>query len=215
MNYEMIRLYAEMLEEDLGVEIVLHDRALPGDHSSRLLERLRTDKALRQEIRDAEIITFQIPIAVVVGPFRTFEFEAPGACGGEDNQDCLREAFGAYMADTDEIIAEIVALRSPSEALIRAQDVYQIKVRETQESGTFGTINGYWREANARLSEVATAHDIPVAPVYDAFMGEDGIEEPRDKGLMATDGLHPSAEGAVLMAELFRELGYEYAPSEP
>jgi lysophospholipase L1-like esterase len=119
------------------------------------------------------------------------------------------------MADTDGIIAEIVALRSPSEALIRMQDTWQLKVRETQESGNFEILNGYWRKANAHVMEVATSYDIPVARVYDAFMGDDGMQDPRDQGLLRPDGIHPNPEGSTLVAELFRELGYEYAPSAP
>jgi hypothetical protein len=208
MNFGMISRYKEMLEQDLGVSVELHDWALANDHSSSLLERLRTNEQLRQDLREAEVVTFQIPIRVIVQPFKTFEFGDPGECGGDDNQDCLRDAFEAYKADTDQIIAEIVSLRSPSDAVIRAQDVYQIKVRETQETGSFEIINGYWRDANAHTIEVATRYVIPVARVYDAFMGEDG-KDPRDQGLMVSDGLHPSPEGAILMAELFQELGYE------
>jgi hypothetical protein len=209
MNFSMIFRYAEMLEQDLGVSVGLHNWAREADHSSRLLERLRTDEQLRQDLREAEVVTFQIPIRVIVEPLLTFELGDPGECGGDDNQDCLRDAFETYMADTDEIIAEIVSLRSPSDAVIRAQDVYQIKVRETQGTGSFEIINGYWRDANAHTIEVATRVGIPVARVYDAFMGEGGAEDPRDRGLMLSDGLHPSPEGATLMAELFQELGYE------
>jgi lysophospholipase L1-like esterase len=57
--------------------------------------------------------------------------------------------------------------------------------------------------------EVAEYYHIPVARVYDAFMGEDGSEDPQDRGLIH-DGRHTSPEGAALMAELFRDLGYEY-----
>jgi hypothetical protein len=209
MSFDMISRYAKILERDLGVSVELHDWARANDHSSSLLERLRTNERLRQALREAEVVTFQIPIGVIVGPFKTFEFGDPGECGGDDNQDCLRDAFETYMADTDEIIAEIVSLRNPSDAVIRAQDVYQIKVRETQETGSFEIINGYWRAANAHLIEVATRYGIPVARVYDAFMGEDGVQDPRDQGLILSDGLHPSPEGAALMAELFQAMGYE------
>lgn len=215
ITFGMTARYAEMLEQDLGVKIDLHDWQVPGDHSSSLLERLRTNEQLRRDLREAEVITFDIPLAVVAGPMQRFEFGDPGACGGVDNQDCLREAFATYMADTDGIIAEIVSLRSPSEALIRTQDTWQLKVRETQESGSFEIFNGCWREANAHVIEVATSYDIPVARVYDAFMGEDGIEDPRDQGLLQPDGIHPTSEGSTLIAELFRELGYEYAPGAP
>ena len=215
ITYGMVERYAEMLEEDLGVKIDLHDWQVPGEHSSSLLKKLRTNELLRRELQEAEVITFLIPLGVISGPMRTFGRGEPGACGGEDNQDCLRKAFATYMADTDGIIAEIVSLRSPSEALIRTQDTWQLKVRETQQTGSFEIFNGYWREANAHVIDVATSYDIPVARIYDAFMGEDGAEDPRAQGLLQADGLHPTPKGSTLMAEFFRQLGYEYAQDTP
>jgi hypothetical protein len=84
------------------------------------------------------------------------------------------------MSDADGIIAEIVSLRSPSEALIRTMDTWQLKVRETQQTGSFDMFNRYWRAANAHAIEVARSYDIPLARIYDAFMGEDGVEDPRN-----------------------------------
>ena len=208
-TWGMVSRYAAMLEQDLGVKVRVHDRTRGSDHSSRLLERLRTDSELRRELGEAEVITFEIPWNVFQRPAITFEIGSPGDCGGAENQDCLREALETYKADTDAIIAEIVSLRSPSEALIRTQDTYQFRVRESKEAGTFEVINRYWRDANAHVIEVATRYHIPVARVYDAFMGINGTEDPRDKGLMVVDGFHTTSEGATLMAELFRELGYE------
>lgn len=213
ITWGFINRYAEMLEQDLGVKVNLHDWTEGGGHSSRLLERLRTDPGLRQALRDAEVITFEIPWNVVETPWQTFEGVVPGVCGGADNQDCLRTAFDTYKADTDAIIAEIVSLRSPSEALIRTMDTYQFWVSGSKEAGTFDVINRYWRDANVHVIEAAARYNIPAARVYDAFMGKDGTEDPRDKGL--TSGLHTTTEGAILIARLFRELGYAYAPAEP
>jgi lysophospholipase L1-like esterase len=62
---------------------------------------------------------------------------------------------------------------------------------------------------------VATDHGIPVARLYDAFMGKDGSEDPRDLGLVQPDGIHPSVAGSTLMAEHLRDLGYEVSPGTP
>jgi hypothetical protein len=179
------------------------------------ISKLRTNEQLRQDLQEAEVITFLIPLGVLSGPMQTFSRGEPGACGGADNQDCLREAYATYMADTDSIIAEIVALRSPSEALIRLHDTWLLKVRESQEAGSFEMYQGYLTDANAHVVDVATDHGIPVARFYDAFMGKYGSEDPRDLGLVLPDGIHPSVEGSTLMAELLRDLGYEVAPGTP
>jgi lysophospholipase L1-like esterase len=211
----MMYHYVEFVEQDLGVKIELHEWSVSGDTSSSLLERLRSNEQLRQDLQEAEVITFLIPMGSLEIPVHTFESGNPGDCGGADNQDCLREAFETYMLDTDDIIAEIVSIRSPSDTLIRAQDMFQPCVKESLASGTFEIINGYMRMANEHVTEVATKYDIPVARVYNAFMGEDSVEDPRDKGLMMGDGIHPNQEGAILIAELLRELGYEHAPYAP
>ncbi len=214
LMFGLMPRYAAHLERDLGIKVIQHDRTLGGDHSSGLLNRLRTVPELRREIREAEVVIFDIPIAVFEIPAYTYAFGSPGDCGGTDNQDCLREALKVYKADTDAIIAEIVSLRSPSDALIRTMDTHQPMVEEWKAAGAFEVMNTYWQDANEHVIQVAGEHHIPVARVYAAFMGPNGDEDPRDKGYVY-DGIHPTEEGADLMAELFRELGYEYAPPEP
>jgi len=135
ITMDMTYRYAKILEQDLGVTIVLHDWQSPDAHSSNLLEKLRTNEQLRQDLQEAEVITLNIPLGVIANAMRTYAFGEPGDCGGVDNQDCIQEAFSNYMVDTDEIIAEIVSLRSPSESLIRIMDTWQLKVRETKETG--------------------------------------------------------------------------------
>ncbi len=209
-NQALINQYAKMLEQDLGVKVNLRNWTLPGDHSSRLLERLRTNPELRQAMRDADVITFEIPWNVVEKPCQIFLGIIPGNCGGADNQECLRTAFETYKVDTGAIMAEIVSLRSPSEALIRTMDTYQFVVKETKDTGTFDVINRFWRDANLHVLEQAARYNIPAARVYDAFMGTNGTEDPMEKNLVS-DGFHPTPEGAILIAELLRELGYGFA----
>ncbi len=210
----LIDRYAQMLEADLGVKVNLHNWTKASDDSSALLKRLQSDSDLRQALQDADVITFEIPWGVVNEPVQSFEGITLRACGGADNQDCLRQAFGTYETDTDAIVAEIVSLRSPTQALIRTMDTYQFLVKEAKGYGSFDVLNHYWREANAHVIDVAARYGIPAARVYDAFMGDRGADDPRDRGLVS-DGFHPTVKGAVVMAGLFRDLGYAYAPPSP
>ena len=205
--------YAEYLERDLGVKVRIHDWARGELGSSRLLEALRTDPELRRDIGEAEVVIFDIMPTPLQNPANTYAFGSPSACGGTDNQDCLRAGLEDYKADTDAIIAEIVSLRSPSEALIRTMETHEFMARDWKEAGALDVINSYKQAANAHVIQVASEHHIPVARVYAAFRGPNGDEDPVDKGY-AYDQLHPTEEGADLMAELFRELGYEYAPAD-
>jgi len=210
----LVPRYAAHLEQDLGVEVKVHDWSQTLLGSSYLLEDLRTDPELRQDINEAEVVIFDMGLEDLINPVNTYLLGSPGACGGTDNQDCLREALEVYKADTDAIIAEIVSLCSPSEALIRAMDIHEFMVVDWKEAGVFDVINAYKQDANEHVIQTAREHHIPVARVYTAFMGPKGDADPMAKGY-AYDGLRPTEEGADLIAELFRELAYEYAPAEP
>lgn len=209
--FALVPRYAAILEQDLGVKVRIHNWTAGSQNSSDFLQVLRTNESLRQDIREADALTFIIPTNVFQNPMTTFIYGSPTGCGGTDNQDCLRKALEVYKTDTDAIIAEVVSLRSPSEALIRMRDNYLFMVKDTKAHGRFEVVTKYWREANKHVIQVATKYHIPVVRSYEAFGGPNGDEDPVDKGYVS-DGIHPTEEGADLMAELFRKLGYEYAP---
>lgn len=204
--------YAAHLEHDLGIRVIVHNQTRDNCGSSCLLRSLRPGSELQQHLREAEVVIFNVGLAVFKDPATKYAFGSSGSCGGTDDQDCLREALKVYQDDTDAIFTEIVSLCSPSETLIRTMDIHQVLVKELKEAEAFDVVNNYWREANEHVIQVATEHHIPVARVYTTFMGATGDADPRDKGLVQSDGTHPTGEGADLMAELFRDLGYEYAP---
>lgn len=208
----MIYQYAHMLEEDLGVDIVLNSYASGSGGAEMLIDRVQSSDLVRDAVAAADVVTLQIPLHNLDPAMRLYRSD-PEACGGEDNQDCLREAFGQYKRDTEAIFAEVTALSDPSEVLIRARDTYLFSVGELKESGDLEVLNRYWRDAQEHVHAVAEQHGIPVASVYDGFMGPDGTDDPAEKGWMMDDLIHPNEQGAQVMAQLMRELGYEYALS--
>jgi hypothetical protein len=211
----LVPRYVEILEQDLGIKIHQHNWTIAGLSSDSQLEHLRTDEQLRQDIREAEVVVIGVGPAGFYVPFHTYQYGPPGNCGGTDNQDCYREALEQYKADVDVIFAELAALCSPSETLIRTMDYHTYYAKTTRAAGTFEVVDSYFRQPNEHLIQVATAHNIPVARVYDAFMGPTGDEDPMDKGYVLSDEIHPTEKGADVIAELFRELGYEYARQQP
>lgn len=95
--------------------------------------------------------------------------------------------------------------------MIRALDVYQLHVEDSLASGTLHIVNPYLQETQEYLEETAAKYGIPVAQVYDEFMGSDGTDDPQDRGLVSTDQRHPTKDGAQLIAEMLHDLGYDYA----
>jgi hypothetical protein len=207
----MMGYYKEMLEQDLGVEINLVDRSFMSGGAPRLISLLDKPE-LREELRTADVITLQIPIHKLEDPMRLY-FSDPESCGGKDHQDCLREGFDQYMRDTDEIFAKLMEVVDPKQQIVRAQDMYLVNVTACKRVGNFEVYNRYWQDAQKHIHVTAAKYGVPVARVYDAFMGLDSSDNPADKGLMS-DITHASSKGAKLMAQLIRELGYSYASGE-
>ena len=200
--------YEKIIEDDLGVKVNTHRWIMSSSSSSELLEKLKTNSRLRRELTEAEIIVFQIPWNGWEAPMRMYETGDEGTCGGPENQDCLATICDTYKSDTVAIFAEIVSLKSPSSAIIRTMDTYQYQARESKEAGTFEVINRYWWDANESIWEEAQRYGLVVAPVYEAFMGETGLDDPIEKGLLF-DSFRTTPEGNKLIAELFRETGFE------
>lgn len=77
--------------------MTLHDEAAPGQTASAAPDRIRTDERPRQLVQGAELITVQVSVGSLEAPLRAYE--AGGACGGRDDQRCLRQAFDDVEAD--------------------------------------------------------------------------------------------------------------------
>jgi hypothetical protein len=208
--------YAGYLEQDLGIKVRIHNLAKDGWSGDGMLDALRYNVKLRQAVCDAEVVIFEVPRRVFDSPGQAYFSGNPGACGGTDNQDCLRNALKLYQEYVDGIIAEIVSLRDPSDALIRTFDAHTYwPVTHSKENSTFDGLIYYWQAANNYLVQVASEYQIPVARVYEAFNGPNGDEDPFEKGYVWDDFYHPSTKGKDLMADLMRALGYEYALPKP
>ena len=151
-----------------------------------------------------------LPINVWVEPLQTvggWGGADPADCGGDDHEQCLRDALDQYKADTDAIIDELVAI-CPDDVLIRLYDNYMLNTGYKLETGTLDLTNSYWKAGMDYIEESAARYGIPVAQVYDEFMGDSGTDDPYTKGLLLDDQLHPNAKGAALIADLLDKLGY-------
>ncbi len=206
--------YAAMLEADFGVDVEVRPHTVGGQRTDDFLEQLRTDDRLREDLGEADVVTLLIPNDEWAEPFSTAagaEGRDPSDCGGEDHQQCLRDVIDSYKQQVDQIFDELTAIVDPAETLIRVQDFYQF-MTNVMTPEAFDLTYPYWREGQEYVEQVAGQHGIPVAQVFDDFMGTDGlyIDLVAD-GLVGPDGLHPTAEGAGRMATLVHDLGYDLA----
>ena len=213
VNQGAIDVYAGMLEDDLGVTVDLQVPMYDYGYPPYVVDDLESDRA-QSDLAEADVVIIESPIdamAFAVMAAAGLEGLDPVDCGGDDDQQCLRDSLAEYKDSVEEIFSLLTEAVDPSETLIRGVDVYALLVEDQLAAGTLEVTNPYWQEAQEFFAETAAKYGIPTAHVFDEFMGPDGNVDPNDRGLMATDKLHPSEAGALLIAELIYDLGYGFA----
>jgi hypothetical protein len=205
---------APQIESDLDVTVNVHEWHVTGLTSSSLVTRLRNNQLLRQLLSEAEVVTLEIPAPFLfprTGREELYTALMDGTCGGPDNQDCLREALALYEEDVDAVFAELVALRSPSEAIIRGGDSWlPTGISEAwQEQGIYETLKPYWEAANAYTAEAAAEHQIPTARIHLAMNGPEGEEVPSEYVHPGEGGIFANEKGDAVIAAAYQELGFE------
>ncbi len=214
--------YDSYIETDTGVAVTRTNLGRNGWTSSQLLSALSTDPTFRRAIREAEIVTWNIGGNDLRAARTSYK---SGTCDGVDNQDCLRASVATLKTNWTAITAEVLELRSTSDTIVRAMDIYNPYVRSDIVSDTWQNDGGmndfqvfkkYVDKVNRHIATTSSTERVPYAPVYLAFNGTLGDEDPRSKGYLSFDGLHPNNTGHRVIADELRMLGYAplvgYAP---
>jgi lysophospholipase L1-like esterase len=206
--------YEAYVETDTGVAVTRTNLGQNGWTSSQLLSALRNDPKFRRAIREAEIVTWNIGGNDLRAARTSYK---NGTCGGVDNQDCLRASVATLKTNWTAITAEVLELRSTENPMVRTMDIYNPYVRTDVVSDTWQNDGGmndfqvfkkYLDRVNRHIATTSYTEGIPYAPVYLAFNGTLGVEDPRSKGYLSFDGLHPNNTGHRVIAGELRMLGY-------
>lgn len=206
----VIDQYGAMLAEDFGVEIDTRNHTAPNQYAESLLFQLQNSDILRSDLSEADVVMFVVPFNEWVEPWMTFSGEGgrdPADCGGDDGQDCLRAMIPVYSELVDQIFAEIMSIVDPDDQVILVQDFYQL---HTERRTDAELLYPYFEQLQEYTQEIAGRYGIPIALVWDDFMGSDGeIPNLVAAGLVQSDGLHLSEDGAQRVANLYHDLGYQ------
>jgi hypothetical protein len=193
--------HAALIQTDLGVGVDIVNLALRHQSSEGLRRRVVEKAHVRRAISEADIIVISVGMADVwelIDPY----FE--GRCGGSDNQDCLREGLAAFQDNWDTILAEIVALASPTETLIRPIVLRGVSPNTRRQYGNreqaFDPFVSHAEAMWDYIFQSSTEYGIPVT---------DGrrVQKPR---YYSVNGVFPNDEGCAILVELLHDLGYEY-----
>src|SRR5215203_3963848 len=209
--------YDAYIETDTRVAVTRTNLGRNGWTSSQLLSALRSDPTFRRAIREAEIVTWNIGGNDLRAARKSYK---NGTCGGPDNQDCLQAAVAKLETNWDAITAEVLELRSTRPTIVRTMDIYNPYVRTDIVSNTWpydgrmGDMNDfevfkiYFGQVNSHIATTSNTKGVPYAQVYLAFNGTNGDEDPKSKGYLSFDGIHPNNTGHRIIADELRKLGY-------
>ncbi|RIK37992.1 MAG: hypothetical protein DCC58_17235, partial [Chloroflexi bacterium] len=178
---------------------------IPGAQSGDLLSLLRDNALVRSAVRSAEIITWNIGGNDLRAARERYK---AGACGGSDEQACLRAAEAALYANWDALLDELAELTAGRTVILRSMDIYNPYVADDLADGSFPIFQQYIDRANAHLRSTARSRGVRVAEVARAFNGADGMSDPVAAGLIFADGLHPNDAGHALLAEALANLAF-------
>lgn len=206
---DMTQRHAEFIEQDQSVEVALREweRMEPGE----IAENLRTNEDLRQAIAEAEVITYDFAFDWQNQSQSLF---LAGMCGGEDNQDCLREDLLQAQEDWSAILDRITELRAGSPVLLRVLlhgdwffDFPYWNPTPEQKSIMADTYHQFQTYA----LEDAAQRGVTVVRVFpDPYFNESN--PPAEYFL--TDGIRLSDAGSIALAEVLRGTGYEFVTLE-
>jgi len=178
-----------------------------------IVHHLTSDRA-KSELAGADVVIIESPLSglwmsvIIAAGIEGFD---PADCGGDDNQQCLRDSLTEYKDGVEEIFSLLTEAVDPSETLIRAVDGSSILVEDQLAADTLRVTNPYFQEAQEFFAETAAKYGIPTAQVFAEFNGPDGTDDPQDRRLIGIDRVHPNEAGALLIAELIHDLGYDFA----
>jgi lysophospholipase L1-like esterase len=178
--------YAAHLRNETGARVRVSNIGVSGQTSSELLDALREDEPMRRAIVGAEVVTFNIGLNDLGQAGAAYE---EGTCGGEDGEECLREAVKALKDNWDAIAAEILGLRSAGNTIIRTPGLgYTPRAEDGLER--------YVSEVNRHIASTARSQAVPHVEIS---VGEIG---------MSPDGVHPNDAGYATIADRLRDLGF-------
>ena len=213
-GWDVAQIYAEMIEEDTGIKVNVIDNWMGGLSAEYVYIVLKgeptpnaTLEHLGKQIKDAEVVVFY------ANPEESWEKGNPADWNCIDGysayvNNCEMETFNTYIQHLEGIYQIIFELRDGQPTIVRAFDAYNPLINKFQERGTYEVCKACWANYNAAIHQAAASYNVPVAAVAEAWNGANWDEDPNDKGY-TKDGEHPNEEGATVIAQTIRDLGYD------
>lgn len=211
-GFGLADLWGARIEQEFGIDVVVHDFARGGLQAAAVLDWLGDGKSslpkMKDQVAEAEII-------VVYG-------NPAGSGATSDERTCASTSTASREAPTQnspedwapykdvlESIYEIIFdLRDGQPTIVRAMDMYNPVIADWREAGIEMGCTASWEMMAQTVREAAASHGVPTVSMYDAFNGADHSEDPREKGYISADGQHTTDEGKAAMVDVLDAAGY-------
>jgi lysophospholipase L1-like esterase len=213
--------YRDHIEEDNSIAVDLDNLGRLGQTSAGLAAAVQFDPLFREAVGQADFITWNIGGNDLRSARTSYKQRT---CGGELNQQCLRQTVDQFKANWTIVVREIFLLRKNNTVVIRSMDIYYPFVNEDRATDTvkgdggtndFDELKPYIDEVNTHIATTLRRGNIPLAKVSTVFNGPNGEIDPEDLGFISFDGFHPNDVGHRVIANLLRQLGFPIPSPTP
>ena len=202
-------LLAKRIAKDTGRTVNVTNLAVGGG-SGDLRAAIEQNEDYRKAIAGAEIVTLSI------GGNDLFQAEQVWLSGTCQGGGCFEKALAGFDENRQAILAKVVELRKPGEAMLRVTNIYNPlignKVAQQELGSRYEELSGLTtknaNKLNSLICDSATREGMLCADISTVFNGSSGRDDPHVKGLISEDGVHPSVKGHSAIAATIAELGY-------
>jgi hypothetical protein len=205
-------LWAERIEQDLGVEVRVHDFAGSGEEGSAvfILDRIENESVVRDALAEAEIIgLYASPMFTETGDALADACLQESSTPRDPPERYSREDFEPYAELLRSIYNQMFELRAGQPTVVRAFDMYTPVLDAWMAAGVEPECTAGWEAMASTVRDVASEYGVPTASAYDTFNGPNHDEDPVTKGFIGSDGVHPSSQGNAAEADVLHDLGYD------
>ena len=209
-------LWAARIEEELGVEVRVHDHAVGNLTAVEVLESLSEPAGgfvrlgdTRDEVAEAEIV-------VVYGnPRDSGASDAIETCVStspiprDPPPTATGEGLQPYREILESIYERVFALVGDRPVIVRAIDLYNPVIADWRLAGIEAECTATWETWSDTMRAAAAEFGVPLVSIYDTLNGPDHAADPRLEGFIASDGEHLLPPGREVAAAAMHEAGYE------